>query len=294
MKPRRWLTVAATILMSPLTAFAQSPPSEISAILTPPRENGRETERREEEPERERDEIETDRDSFTPSTKTVGHRRLVLETGYSFLDNRARAETHSFPEFLARYGMTERIELRLGWNYEVGGAPNSVSGQAGGEETFVGGIERDSKITYGVKLGLMEQCEWRPECALILAGSTPTGGPEHASQFVGTYGFGWKLPNSWKLDSSIRFGANTSEGDRFSTWSPSVVVKAPVGEKVGVHVEYFSAFTHAKAQDAVLHYVSPGVHYLVTEDFEIGVRLGWGLNDQSARFFSNVGLGWRF
>ena len=41
-------------------------------------------------------------------------------------------------------------------------------------------------------------------------------------------------------------------------------------------------------------YVSPGAHYLVNEDLEVGVRFGWGLNDQSARFFSNVGLGWRF
>jgi hypothetical protein len=36
------------------------------------------------------------------------------------------------------------------------------------------------------------------------------------------------------------------------------------------------------------------VHYLVTPDLEVGVRVGWGLNDQSARFFSNAGFGWRF
>ena len=39
---------------------------------------------------------------------------------------------------------------------------------------------------------------------------------------------------------------------------------------------------------------SPGDHYLITENLEIGVRVGWGLNEQSARFFSNAGLGWRF
>lgn len=40
--------------------------------------------------------------------------------------------------------------------------------------------------------------------------------------------------------------------------------------------------------------VSPGVHYLITPDIEIGMRVGWGLNNEAARFFSNVGIGWRF
>lgn len=37
----------------------------------------------------------------------------------------------SFPELLVRYGMTEKIELRLGWNFEVGGAGDVVSGGEG-------------------------------------------------------------------------------------------------------------------------------------------------------------------
>jgi hypothetical protein len=32
----------------------------------------------------------------------------------------------------------------------------------------------------------------------------------------------------------------------------------------------------------------------VTENLEVGVRVGWGLNDQTPRFFSNVGFGWRY
>jgi hypothetical protein len=32
----------------------------------------------------------------------------------------------------------------------------------------------------------------------------------------------------------------------------------------------------------------------ITPDLEVGVRVGWGLNDQSARFFVNAGVGLRF
>ena len=37
-------------------------------------------------------------------------------------------------------------------------------------------------------------------------------------------------------------------------------------------------------------YVSPGIHYLVTPDLEVGVRVGWGLGGDAANFFSNVGV----
>ena len=88
----------------------------------------------------ERDEIETDRDSFTPATTTAGRGRLISEFAYSFIDNRRVKDTHSLPELILRYGLTEWVELRLGWNYEVGGAGSEVTGSGGGAgEEFAAG-----------------------------------------------------------------------------------------------------------------------------------------------------------
>jgi hypothetical protein len=36
------------------------------------------------------------------------------------------------------------------------------------------------------------------------------------------------------------------------------------------------------------------MHYLITPNLEVGLRLGWGLTNRTAPFFSNVGFGWRF
>ncbi|WP_146373401.1 transporter [Symmachiella macrocystis] len=41
-------------------------------------------------------------------------------------------------------------------------------------------------------------------------------------------------------------------------------------------------------------YFSPGIHYLISTEFEIRVRTGWGLNQDAANFFTNVGVGVRF
>jgi hypothetical protein len=248
----------------------------------------------------ERDEIETDRDSFTPATTTAGRGRLIVESAYSFIDNRRVKETHSVPELILRYGLTERVELRLGWNYEVGGAGGEVTGTGGsaaGEILAGQPVRREYTLSYGAKVRVSDHRGWVPGSAVIVQGFTPTGGgagTTTATQLVATYVTGWELPNRWKLDAAFRYGFVSEEGDRFNHWAPSVVLKVPVGERWAAHAEYFGIFTTGKAENSTLHFFSPGVHYLVTPDLEVGVRVGWGLNDQSARFFSNTGFGWRF
>lgn len=240
--------------------------------------------------------LETDRDSFTPSARTVGWRRSLVETSHSFVDQRRAVDTHSFPELLVRIGLTDRIELRLGGNYEVGGEPATVSGVGGhsGLSEAEGTIVRESQCLYGAKFGLTDQANWRPTSSLIVQGHTPLSGPEPATALQVAYVVGWELPGEWQVDSAMRLFADSEHGDRFETWAPSVVVRQSPAERWNVHAEYFGQFSQNRRHEFVRHVVSPGVHYLLTPDIELGVRVGWGLNDQTARFFSNVGLGVRF
>ncbi len=242
----------------------------------------------------EEDEIETDRDSFTPSTKVVGRGRLVIESGYSFIDNRNVPETHSLPEMVSRYGISDLFELRFGYNYEVGGAGSPVSGNVPDDLGADPDIEEESRLLYGTKLWVSEQANWMPESSIILQGYTPTSGKETATTFSYNYVFGWKLRNASVWDSAIRYSTNSFEGDHFNAWSPSTVLKVPVGERWKAHVEYFGVFTEGREKESTQHFFSSGAHYLFTSNIELGVRVGWGLNDQSPNFFSNVGGGIRF
>jgi hypothetical protein len=247
-----------------------------------------------------RDEIETDRDSFTPATTTAGVRRLIVEAAYSFVDNRGIKETHSVPELILRYGLTDRVELRLGWNYEVGGVGNSTTGAdatADDPTAERASILREYTLAYGAKVRVTDQDRWVPQTAVILQGFTPTGGSagsSPATQLIATGIAGWELPRRWKLDAAVRYGTASEEGDHFHTWAPSAVLRVPLGERWVAHAEYFGLFSTGREQNITKHFVSPGLHYLVTPDLEVGVRVGWGLNDQSARFFSNAGVGWRY
>jgi hypothetical protein len=245
--------------------------------------------------------IETDRDSFTPATVTAGAGRLILESGYSFIDNRGVPETHSFPELIARYGVSDWFELRLGSNYEVGGAANAVSGSGGGGDFDSAEIETEAKVTYGFKAALTDQDGWLPRSAAILQGATPTSGEEPETHFVATYAWGWMLAHGWIWDSAIRYGDGLTAGDaeeetgpdHFNRWAPSTVLKVAVAEQWNAHIEYFGVFTDGRGDELSQSYLSPGVHYLVTPSLEVGVRVGWGLGADAANFFSNVGIGLR-
>jgi len=238
-----------------------------------------------------REELETDRDSFTFAPTTAGADTSILEASYSFIDNRTGPEAHSVPELLVRRGFGERIEARLGFNYE-GGGPGIVSGsEFGGEDVEA---EDESRVLYGTKVETSDQHGWLPRSALVLQGYTPVSGPSNKSTVVVGESWGWRFGNGWEWTTAVRYGTGFEERDAFNQWAPSSVVKVPVGDRWNVHAEYFAVFTSQKEVPLNIQYASLGGHVLATEDLEVGLRVGWGLNDTSPNVFANLGAGWRY
>ncbi len=239
-------------------------------------------------------ELETDRDAFTPATRTVTPNDWILESSYSYIDNREDPDINSFPETLLRYGLTERIELRIGWNYEAGGTGNVVTAEESSEGLVGEGVQYESHSLYGVKVQLTEQQGWIPRSCAILEGFTPTSGKEPASQPVCTFAGGWEFSNGWRLDSALRYAMGNERKDAFNRWGPSIVLRIPITERWHMHAEYFGVFSQGWIQDTSRAFISPGVHYNFTPNLELGLRLGWGVSSDAANFFANTGFGWRF
>ncbi|MFN7811886.1 MAG: transporter [Planctomycetia bacterium] len=271
--PRPALRPAAYLAALALAGLASAPPA-----------NGQ-------RPEPRREELETDRDSFTFAPTTAGPGLSILEASYSFIDNRTGPEAHSVPELLLRRGIGEKLEARLGFNYEAGG-PGLVSGSEFGGEDVV--AEDESRVLYGVKVETSEQRGWLPRSAAVIQGYTPVSGPSNKSTLVLGEAFGWRFANGWEWTSAIRYGTGFEAADAFNQWAPSTVVKIPVAERWNVHAEYFGIFSSGKEIPLNVQYASIGGHVLATEDLEIGLRVGWGLNDTSPAFFTNLGVGWRY
>ncbi len=236
--------------------------------------------------------VETDRNSFTFARMTAGANRLIVESSYSFIDLHGEKTKNSFPELLMRYGIGDRFELRLGWNYETGRERKPDAGNIAG---FFG-ANAEQQIFYGFKAAITRQSGWVPGSAFLAQGHTPTGGPQSATQLRTGYVLGWRLPNRWDFDAAIRFGTDDDEGHPYVMWAPSAVLKIPLtpSERLFTHVEYFSIITSGKSEDSAMHFVDTALHYLITPNMEVGAIIAFGPQSHGLNIVTNVGIGVRF
>lgn len=236
----------------------------------------------------------TDRDAFTPNTHTVAPGTILWEGSYVYIDNPFGLPTNNYPELLLRVGANDWLEWRFGVNYGVGSQGNIVTSVEVGEGAAYGGTLYESSVLYGLKADISDQEGWVPESCFIMEASTPTSGDVFGTVPVATGVCGWKLPGGSRLDAALRYAYSEGLFGWFDRWSPSVVLRVPLTDRWEVHVEYFDTVTKRNIVDTNRAFFSPGTHYLLTKRLEIGVRVGWGVTDLAAPFFSDAGFGWRW
>lgn len=235
-------------------------------------------------------ELDADRDAFTPSAFCVDAGRGLVEGSYVFIDNPLGLPTNNYPELLIRHGANEWWEWRFGVNYGVGSQGNIVTSVEVGEGTLDGSTLYESSILYGFKMATSKQDGLLPDSCFIMEASTPTYGDVFGTVPVATYVTGWQLFGDWRIDGSIRYAYSEAHEGWFSRWTPSVVLRAPVTERFEVHAEWFGSYTQGLATNTQQPFFSPGFHYGITRNVEIGLRVGWGLAGEAAPFFSDAGI----
>ena len=78
--------------------------------------------------------------------------------------------------------------------------------------------------------------------------------------------------------------------DRYCVWSPSAVLRVPVGDRATVQAEYFAFFSQGRATDFRQQFLSTGASYLLTPDLEVGVRGGPGADRRLAELVHQRGV----
>lgn len=233
--------------------------------------------------------IVTDRPDFTESTVTVPDGRFQIEAGYTYL-SLGEFTTHQIGEALLRYGLIPGLELRA----EL---PSfySMSGEVGGPldlEVDESGI---GDAGLGMKLGLYEagMAEGIPSVSILLGTSVPTGDDDFGSD-------GWEpeavLALGWEFAPRLELGANVGyaqralgDDDNFDEFLASIALAAPFTSRLGGFVEYFAIRPDLDGADE--DYIDGGVTFLVTPDFQLDARIGFGVGDTEDAMFFGVGLG---
>jgi hypothetical protein len=247
--------------------------------------------------------LATDRPDFTEASSVVGLGIVQMESGYTFVyrdDDRDGTITkvHSTPEMLWRIGIHEDVELRLVWNYlwERSRLRSAVASPEGGED-----------FTFGAKFALLEERGLIPEAALILDCTIESGASAFRTEDADVGSnllYSWTLPQDWSLAGSSGLSTATEDipvagglltnRDGHVVMHQSVAVGVPLCDAMGMYLEYFGLYTLGRNSNFPENYVDGGFTFLLSNDIQLDVRAGKGLNDHASDFFSGVGLSVRF
>ena len=296
-------TLSAQITQSfsdrPVQAFAEpvfEQRPEVS-MFEPFGEGERRGEDIEFESEEEMERIETERHDFTQSTTVVGRGVTQVEFGYTFFQNSNEAEvedSHATPELLIRYGLTDRLEFRIRYN-EV---------WQFGEEDRSGSED----IHWAFKVRTTEQFNLRPESALEIRFTAPTGGVDWSTdevEFGLDYIYGWKLNSRTEFYGSSGFSTNAlgefafrpivPADEEFMLYTQSFAIGTELTERCTVYSEFFGLFTDGFEDDEERPvFFNVGLDFYLSDNVVLDVRGGTGINGDADDLFFGMGGAFRF
>ena len=237
--------------------------------------------------------IATDRPDFVEASVAVGKGRIQLEAGYTFIQDRADGKKvvhHSYPEALLRIGMfADWFELRIGQN--LGGEFDS---------SLDNGVHGAEDLYLGMRFDLAEQKGVLPEMSLVFQTLVPTGHSAFtAQQMLPGFNFlyGWDIvEDRWTLGASTQLNRRVDDSNHYyAEFAQAFTLGKKWTPRLGQYTEWFTlvpcgAITEARTE----HYLDGGFTYLITDNFQVDIRAGVGLNRAANDFFAGSGFGIRY
>ena len=236
----------------------------------------------------------TDRPDFSEASTTVGRGVLQLEFGYTFtMDHEPgeRVRSHSAGEPLIRWGVgADWLELRLAL-FPVSQRTNDGNGWRS-----VGGTE---DLYIGSKIALTPQECHLPETALILQATVPTGSNGFTNDDTLP---GANFIYSWEVNENVAVAGNTQAnrvidegtGAAYIEITQSATIALGLSDDIGMYTEWYAMFPNGADTAEVEHYLNGGFTFLLSNDVQFDVRVGYGMSRAADDFYAGVGLSVRF
>jgi hypothetical protein len=240
-------------------------------------------------------ELITDRPDQTESSSTVPRKSLQWESGFSYeADSRelqsGKESNQSFGlnHSLLRYGITDRIELRLGFD--------AVHTSTSFEQQDVQDIKKTSlePLYFGAKLNITSESGIIPELAIITHLSIPVSdGSPGLKDLVPDL----VLAGSYTLGESLGFGFNAGfQWPDLIEFKPDLFYSAVLGishsEKLGTFWEVYGYYFQVPAVADTR--ADAGITLLLKPNLQLDLSAGIGISDVSPDIFIGLGFSTRF
>lgn len=232
------------------------------------------------------------RPGFMGRLMDLARGRVMIEGGYAYVTDSSTGTTiteHVVPDLLMRIGVTERIEVRIGW---PGASFVEQDGPLGSSSTTT---TLDPNV--GFMMDLWSQRGWLPQTAVL--GSIPItmGGNSFAMnslQPVSAFLYQWTLTDRLSVGGDSGLAFYRDDGDHYLQWQQSVDADYLLTDRVGVFSEWQVLADDGSESDATRHLLSIGASWLCTDRLQITWRAGVGLNDPAPDFLTDVRFGFLF
>jgi hypothetical protein len=237
----------------------------------------------------------SDRPDFTEASTTVGRGVAQVEMGYTFTIDRSAGTTttqQSFPEMLWRIGLfAEWFEFRVQYNYGANdlstpGRP-SMPAQVGSQDLYL-----------GAKFGLTPQEGILPEMVILPQMTVPSGSPSMTAGEV-LPGINWLY--GWDINDFLELGCSSQvnraidgDGVFYTQFAQSASMGYNLTEKLHAYTEWYCLIPDGRTTAQSQQYADGGFTYHVTNNFQLDIRAGVGLNAAANNFFTGAGTVMRF
>lgn len=212
--------------------------------------------------------------------------RVQIEGGYVFTLDRHRGVAvaeHAVPDFLLRAGLTERLELRVGWPGYVATAYDEA-----------GSTDWDDRVldpNVGFMLDVFPQSGWRPQTAVLAAVPITLEGNPFALaglQPLGQVLYCWYLGERASLGGTTGFALFHERGDHFTQVQQSASFDYLFTERLGGFAEWTVLVDCGSDDDGAQHMLGGGFSFLWTDALQVSWRAALGLNDRAPDFLTGV------
>ena len=233
----------------------------------------------------------TDRPSQSDASTLVPMGYFQAEAGYTYTEDDstgATTKSHGVPNLSLRYGVMDRIELRLGWDgYQwINNDPGPAIRGAG-----------DGQVS--AKAYLWEEAGWLPETTLLAGTTLPFGEDEISSgrsdpffrflmshSLPGGFSIGSNLGVTWQTSATASGGKDTN-----ADFIYTALLGYGVNPQVDAFVEFFGALPLDEGEDR--HGFDAGFAWRVLPTVQFDLSAGVGLNDAALDLFIAAGISYR-
>jgi hypothetical protein len=226
--------------------------------------------------------IGADRPGFSTSPQTVPAGRLQIEGGYQFTADRG-VDSHTLPLVLIRAGLTKKIELRIGWD---GLSWTENNGRFKPEA---------SDMSVALKAHVVEHSRLLPAIGLLGSLSLPTGSGSSTSNRVDPTGgllWNYDFAAGPSLFGTVLMSSVTGDDGRFFEAANAIGISLPINDRFDSFVEYFGFYR--KDGGGATHNFNGGFTFLLTDNLQLDINGGFGLNGRADDYFLGAGFAFRF